>query len=248
MKPMLVYPIAATEAVRYAVQNLVEADIPIVDHPTPDVTHLLLDIPSFTENGNLRSGKEITQYLQMLPSDITIVGGNLNHPALSEYRTVDFLQDSRYLAMNAAITADCALRVAAPLLSTSIWDTPTLIIGWGRIGKCLVRLLQGLGCNVTVAARKETDRATLQSLGIPAVDMDASLHKFRLIFNTAPEPVLERQITQCRNCIKIDLASRQGLKGDDVILARALPGKMVPESSGRQIAETFLRLCKEETR
>ena len=158
------------------------------------------------------------------------------------------MQDSRYLAMNAAITADCALRVAAPLLSTSIWDTPTLIIGWGRIGKCLVRLLQGLGCNVTVAARKETDRATLQSLGIPAVDMDASLHKFRLIFNTAPEPVLERQITQCRNCIKIDLASRQGLKGDDVILARALPGKMVPESSGRQIAETFLRLCKEETR
>ena len=69
---------------------------------------------------------------------------------------------------------------------------------------------------------------------------------FRLIFNTAPAPVLTVGVTkQYRNCVKIDLASRKGLAGGDVVWARGLPGIYAPESSGRLIADTFLRLIKE---
>lgn len=247
MNDMLVYPIGTTDAVRFAAGSLQRSGIPLVDHPTPEATHLLLDIPSFSPDGMLRGGGQPERILEMLPPEITVVGGNLDHPSLAEHRTLDFLRDPRYLAMNAAITADCALQIAAPLLSTAFYDTPTLVIGWGRIGKCLARLLHGLGAEVTVAARKEADRAALFSLGIPAVNMDADLGKYRLIFNTAPEPVFSEQLPYCINCVKIDLASSRGLHGDDVIWARALPGKLAPESSGKLIAETFLRLCKEET-
>jgi hypothetical protein len=51
----------------------------------------------------------------------------------------------------------------------------------------------------------------------------------------------------CRpDCVKIDLASIQGIYGSDVIHARGLPGKQTPESSGILIANTIIRLLRKE--
>lgn len=46
--------------------------------------------------------------------------------------------------------------------------------------------------------------------------------------------------------MKIDLASKPGIGGTDVLWARGLPGKFAPESAGKLIAQTILRLLKEE--
>lgn len=245
MKSMLVYPLGATEAVRFAAILLHKAGISLIDHPAPEITHLLLDVPSFSSDGKLRCGEDVKKVLERLPPKTVVVGGNLQHDALLNHRAVDFLKDESYLAMNAAITADCALQVAAPLLKTTFAETPTLVIGWGRIGKCLARLLRDLGTDVTVAARREESRAALRSLGYRAVDMTAPLSSYRLIINTAPEEVFSGEIEEVKNCVKIDLASRRGLRGEDVVLARGLPGIYAPVSSGRLVAETFIKLCRE---
>lgn len=250
MKEILIYPAGTTEASRYAAEVLHNQKIPIVDHPTPEVTHLLLDVPSFDPSGNLRGGGTVKRLLEMLPPDITVVGGNLNHPALLKHKTVDFLRSEAYLAANAAITAECALRVALPVLKTTLSDSPALVIGWGRIGKCLGKLLKALGCSVTVAVRKEKDLAMLRALQYEAVDrkqVPAMLSKYRLIFNTAPEPILDATQLGRSNAVKIDLASHRGLDGSDVIWARGLPGIHAPESSGKLIAQTLIHYIKEET-
>jgi len=243
-----IYPVGATAATEYAAQFMSRKGLDIVDHPTPEVTHLLLDVPSFGPGGLLRSGGRIDKILETIPQYITVVGGRLEHPSLEGYKTWDLLQNEAYLTRNAAITADSALQVAAPLLTTAFSQTPTLVIGWGRIGKCLARMLHGLGCPVTVAARKEKDLAMLHALGYSAADPGNLNGAYRLIFNTAPEPVLTKQIlSRFPNCVKIDLASRKGLEGEDVVWARGLPGIYAPESSGRLIADTILQLLKEET-
>lgn len=249
MEKTLIYPAGNTKACQYAAQALALTSIPTIDHPTPEVTHLLLDVPSFSPDGGLRSGGELEPLLRMLPPGVTVAGGNLNHPALLEYRTLDLLTDPMYLAKNAAITADCALRVAGAELDTTFSDSPALVIGWGRIGKCLARLLRGLGAEVTVAVRKDSDRAMLAALGYTSVEIGeipARLPQLRLLFNTAPEKVLSgKQLAGCRHCVKIDLASKPGLEGSDVITARGLPGRYAPESSGKLIADTVLRLTGE---
>lgn len=251
MDSIRIFPVGNTDACRHAAGVLEKEGIALVDHPSPDVTHLLLDVPSFRADGALRGGGDVESLLRMLPPSVTVVGGNLKHPALAGYKTLDLLQDARYLAANAAITADCALQVAAPLMAATFTDSPALIIGWGRIGKCLARLLKAIGTEVTVAARKETDRAMLQALGYATADtakLAGLLPRFRLIFNTAPEMVLsEANLALCRNCVKIDLASKPGMEGSDVVQARGLPGIHAPESSGKLIAETFLRLSGEGT-
>ncbi len=249
METMLVYPAGSTKACQYASSFLQNAGIAIVDHPTPEVSHLLLDVPSFENTGLLRGGGDLKELLRMLPSDITVIGGNLNHPVLQSCKTLDLLQDAGYLARNAAITAECALQVAADHMETTFTDSPALIIGWGRIGKCLAQLLRALGTDVTVAARKETDRAMLQGLGYRAVEIEsipAYLSKVKLIYNTVPAMIIHKEHTALwRTSVWIDLASKPGIEGNDVIWARGLPGIYAPESSGKLIAETFLNAYKE---
>lgn len=251
LEHILIYPIGTTDACAFAGSFLEKAGYSLTDHPTPEVTHLLLDVPSFAVDGSLRGGGSLLPILERLPPGITLIGGNLKHPAITGYPVLDLLRDENYLAQNAAITAQCALRVADPLLSRVLTETPVLVIGWGRIGKCLTKLLTGMGCSVTVAARNPKDRAIISALGWKSVDIPdipGILSDIGLIFNTAPAPVLGADIlNKNRNCLKIDLASSPGLSGSDVVYARGLPGQYAPESSGRLIAETILRHLREET-
>lgn len=243
MKPTLIYPAGFTEACHYAALELIRLGLPVTNRSSPDITHILLDVPSIRGKN---TEANLAAILSGLPPDITIIGGNLDHPLFSDYNRIDLLQDADYLVRNAAITAEAALRVAGAQLKTTLPDSPALILGYGRIGKCLARMLKNLDCPVTVAARKESDRAMIHALGYAAADypsLPAALSRYRILFNTVPVPVLtEDDLRYCRDCIKIELASQNGLLGDDVLIARGLPGAYAPASSGKRIVETILRL------
>ena len=247
----ILYTAGNTAALRHARQQLTNHGFLISDTPAPDVTHLLLPVPSFEADRRIKGGGILEHILADLPENVTVIGGNLQHPSLAKYATIDLLQDPVYLAQNAAITADCAIRIAAANLPVTFSGTTALIIGWGRIGKCLANQLQAIGVKVTVAARKQADRAMLQALGFGAADptgLEGSLPSYRMIFNTAPELILSKtQLASCRSdCILIDLASKQGIESSKAIWARGLPGKDTPESSGKLIAETVIRLLTEK--
>lgn len=247
----LTFYLSGGSALKYAGRCLSERGVHVARTPGGDVTHLLLGVPSFDAAGQLKGGGELEELLAQLPKDITVVGGNLDHPALKGYKTADLLQDPIYLAQNAAITADCAMRIAGSNMPVVFCDCPILVIGWGRIGKCLAAKLKAAGADVTVAARKESDVAMLKALGYSTEYTDQlrfGLIRYRVIFNTVPFPVLSSdQLSHCRpDCVKIDLASRKGIAGDDVIWARGLPGTNTPESSGCLIAKSAIRLAAEK--
>jgi dipicolinate synthase subunit A len=210
-----------------------------------------LPVPSFDDQGNLKGGGDVNSVLNKLPPSVTIIGGNLPAERFPGHKIIDLMKDPTYVADNAAITAYCAVRLAMMELPVMLRGCQVLIIGWGRISKCLAALLWALEADVTIAARKETDRAMAHALGYQAVDTETlgeNLNPFRLICNTVPAAVLSiEQISHCRdNCLKIDLASVLGIGGDHVIWARGLPGKDAPESSGCLIAKTAIRLIEKE--
>lgn len=225
----VIYPASSTPAVAIAAQFLDEHGVSVVATPG-NATHYLYSVPT---------PKDIPY-----PSGATVIGGNLEH--LGNAPKLDLLQDMHYLAKNAAITAHCAICLGAEALPDTFQKLPVLIIGWGRIGKCLAAQLKAVGCRVSVAARREQDRAMLEALGYGAVTMmqlPQAAKTCRLLYNTAPAPVLD---TEGLSCISIDLASVQGLMGSNVIPARGLPGKMAPEAAGRLMGDTIIRLLKEE--
>lgn len=228
-----------SDAIRHAAAYLSELGISVTDKCAPDVRHLLLPVPSFT------AGDEyLAYYLSRLPDDVVITGGNLHSPLLRGYRTVDFLQDPYYLASNAAITADCALEILNDHFDSPLEGKQALILGWGRIGKCLGKLLEHQGVRVSISARKASDLAMIQALGyraLPMADLSACTGSFDMILNTVPSLVLPDADTKSSTFI-MELASQPGITGPNILIARGLPGKMAPERSGKLIAETFIRL------
>jgi len=246
MKPCNFCTFGHTEALQYAAHYLEQAGWHrATGAETADC--LLLPVPSFDKDGNINGSTDMPCF----PDNKLIIGGNLSALQQAGFQTLDLLQDPLYLAENAAITAHCAVSLAMTQLPFTLQRCPALVIGWGRIGKCLAALLSAMGTEVTVAARKEKDRATARALGFETADMEQlklQLARYRVIFNTAPAPVLtEGQLRACREgCVKIDLASKRGLEGSDVIWARGLPGKDTPESSGVLIGKTVLRLMARE--
>ena len=217
----------------------------VVNRPCEAVTDLLLPVPSMHSDDTIKGGVSLSEILKKLPASTSVFGGNL--PQIPNRKTYDLLKDETYLASNASITAYCAIRQAMIQLPVTLRNCPILVIGWGRIGKCLCALLWALEADVTVAARKEEDRAIANALGYRTTnieDMDADINRYRILFNTVPAQVLdENSLVHCRdNCLKIDLASSPGIIGADVIWARGLPGKDAPESSGKLIAKTITRL------
>ena len=179
-----------------------------------------------------------------IPPGATVIGGKLT---VKDNPCIDLLEDPAYLAENACITAHCAIKVALNALPVTLNGCPVLVVGWGRIGKCLASLAKAMGAHVTVASRKEADRAMVLALGYDALDtatLGYELGRFRVIWNTVPVMLIpEAAGGSCRaDCLKIELASKPGIAGADVISARGLPGKEAPEASGRLIAKTVMRL------
>lgn len=137
-------------------------------------------------------------------------------------------------------------------LPISLFGSSCLIVGHGRIAKALMRILRGLGANVTVAARKYGDLAEIEAEGCHAVHIAALAGRVSsadVVFNTVPSRVLTRETLSRlrRDALVIDLASKPG--GVDLgaaaemciktIWALSLPGKAAPISAGEIILETI---------
>ena len=251
MKNPILFPYVTDPAMAFAVQRLRDEGFPIAEKEGPEVTHLFLAAPAFDGSGRLRDGSDLYRLLARFSSGITVVGGMLDHPGLSGYATLDLLKDPEYLARNAAITAHCAIALASSKLPLTLADCPVSVIGGGRIGKCLAKLLSALGAEVTVSVRNAADRAMFRALGLKAEaapGLETPPERIRLVFNTVPAPVVSVEMRKGyrKDCLMIDLASSPGIPGEDVVWARGLPGKYAPESAGALIAATAARLIKEQ--
>ena len=244
MNDLIFYCAGSSRAQIYAAAFLMEEGATLLPMPDHTVTHLLLPVPSFEPDGSIKGGGDLMQILAQLPKTVTVIGGNLNRPELAEYEVLDLLEDPWYLARNASITAHCTLELALAKLPITLEKCPVLVLGWGRIGKCLAKLLHAMGACVTVAARKESRRVMIDALGYKSCAIeDIHTENYRLIINTVPAMVLPKAPG---TALKIDLASVPGIGGAEVLQARGLPGRLAPESSGALLAQLITPWIKEK--
>ncbi len=227
-----------TAALQQARNQLLQWGYDVSPAPSNQVTHLLLPVPSFEKPGVLKGNQNFDQLLDTLPPQIKILGGNL--PPLP-YKSADFLQDEYYLTENAAITAQCTVKLIHQQHTDSLENKNILIIGWGRIARQLAPLLKAQGAIVSVAARKDAALEAVNQLDfLPVTVFQWDLTQYDMIINTAPALLLDESETD-PSALLIDLASSRGISGGRVIWARGLPSKEAPDISGILIAKTALR-------
>lgn len=162
----------------------------------------------------------------------------------------DILKEESFSIMNAIPSAEGAIQRAMERTDITIYKAKVLILGFGRLGKVLARMLKGIGATVTVEARKNEDIAWIEANGYQAVhlnDMDSLLSLQDIIFNTVPAMMLDRAKLGKINpkCVIIDLASNPG--GVDFDAARdfgilashdlSLPGIVAPMTAAKIICQ-----------
>lgn len=189
-----------------------------------------------------------------------LCGGKLQSgfTAMCEARGInvfDYYEREEFAIANAIPTAEGAIEIAMKELPTTLDGSSALVIGYGRIGKVLSRLLKALGMRVTVSARKPSDLAWIRAEGLTSAETEklAELFgtaRFDVIFNTVPHTVLGKTELEQLNTgtLIVDLASKPGgvdireaeKLSHNVIWALSLPGKVAPVTSGHIIADTVL--------
>ena len=172
--------------------------------------------------------------------------------------TIDILEREEMAVLNAIPTAEGAIQIAMEELPITINGSKTLVLGYGRVGKILSKMLTGLGAEVYVEARKYSDIAWIKACGQKPVyinELEQYIGKMDVIFNTIPYKILDSTLLNIvgSDCLIIDLASKPG--GVDferakalrikVIWALSLPGKVAPVTAANFIKQTIYNIIEE---
>lgn len=170
----------------------------------------------------------------------------------------DIVKREELAVLNAISTAEGAIQIAINETPKNVHGNNVLVLGFGRIGKVLSKMLDGIGAHVACEARKTTDLAWIKAYGyepINLIELKEHLHKFDIIINTIPYIVLTKEMLQevKEDALIIDLASNPGGVDRNAIKelgikfnwALSLPGKVAPITSAEFMKETLLNMFKE---
>lgn len=175
-----------------------------------------------------------------------------------EITVLDILKREELSVLNAISTAEGAIQIAINETPKNVHGNNVLVLGFGRIGKILSKMLYGLGAHVSCEARKTTDLAWIKAYGYEAInliELKQNLSRFDIIINTIPYIVLDRDMLQevKHDALIIDLASNPGGVDKQAVKelgikfnwALSLPGKVSPVTSAEFVKETLLNMFKE---
>lgn len=171
---------------------------------------------------------------------------------------IDILNREELAVLNAISTAEGAIQIAMDESIRTIHGSNVLILGYGRIGRVLAKMLEGIGANVYCEARKNIDLAWIKAYGYKPVhenELSKSLSKYDIIMNTIPAMILdEKKLKKVKKeCLIIDLASNPGGVDRTVakklklktIWALTLPGKVAPLTSAEFIKDAIYNIFEE---
>ena len=205
----------------------------------------------------------IEEFLDGITPSAIVFGGQIKPnfaKALEEkgIKFFDYLSREELAIRNAIPTAEGAIKIAIEETPITINGSKCLVLGYGRIGKILAKMLAGLGADVTVEARKYADLAMIDFHGYGALsisDLKNKIKDYDIIFNTVPALLIDYDALSImkKDSLIIDLSSRPGgvdfnvakELGIKTIWALGLPGKIAPVTSGAIIKDTIMNIIKE---
>lgn len=227
---------------------------------------ILCPIP-FSKDGNMINSSDISinQLIDKVKnSNKLLVSGAINQNVINKLKennidVIDIMDYEEFSIKNAIATSEGAIKKAIEMTDFTLNSSNILILGFGRIGKCLSRNLSGFGAKIYCEARKKKDIALIKSMGYNDVDLkdlDIVLPKMNIIFNTIPSMILDKSKVELLNenaCV-IDLASTPGGVDFEELYKRkiktswylSVPSVDSPYSAALYIKETLDDILGEE--
>ena len=229
-----------------------------------DCDAMILPLPITKDNTTINSpliDKDIyiSDILQLKPK--FIFGGMISDNLCDVFESkkidyYDYYKSEKLTVKNAVLTAEAAVSIAIQNCDRSIYNSKSLVIGYGRIGKQLAKYLNTLGSEVTATSRNEETLVNIEIDGITPLKTDEILDfvsNFDFIFNTIPAPILNSDFfANCKPTVFVeDLATNSGVSlneakkfGINADIYGGLPGKYSPITAAEFITNEILNKCK----
>lgn len=162
------------------------------------------------------------------------------------------MRDEKFQAANAVLTAEGALGIIIDHTMKSLADINVLVIGFGRTGAAMCKLLTKLDVDydvATTASHRPAGAFAKRTVGTEGLD----LTPYDVIVNTVPEKIIseEQALSMPAHAVYIDLASKPALDlaalqnlGMDADIYPALPAKVSPESAARVMKKYITEVSK----
>lgn len=210
---------------------------------------ILLPIPTTRDNIYI-NGTDLTlgSVVPLLTSESTLVGYNIPRDLVYNAEEVgavvyDAGRDERFLMENAIISARGAIGYLLTNFTRDIADMKIGIIGYGRIGRALLRYLICLGSSPILYTGRQEVAVELGSSGIDCrvLGEGCDLSGLDILINTSPTSQISIDDLDPMTKI-IDLASGKPFPTSDrVTKLSSIPDAMYPLTAGRLYAEGILR-------
>lgn len=139
-----------------------------------------------------------------------------------KWRVYSVMEDELFQRENALFTAEGSIWKLMEKRKKAICNSRCLIVGFGRIGKALQKILLAMGADVIVAARRKESREAAGPGSIDMGEIQEIIGKMDVIFNTVPCHVISEESMKMisPNAVVMELASPP--YGMDMGLARAM--------------------------
>ena len=192
---------------------------------------------------NLKNPPALADLLLMLRAGQVVAAGNAPEWFADEVRAkgcvlIDYGSGEGYAVPNALATAEGAIALAIEHTKVVLANSRALVLGFGRIGKQLCRLLCAMGVKVTVCARKEADRVYARTMGcdsLPFAMMGSVLGRQEMVFNTVPRRLMgaDEFARMSEDAVFFDLAPiYDGGEDERIIRCPSLPYRFAPKTAG----------------
>lgn len=205
----------------------------------------------------------VNALIKMMPSEVFFVAGKIEKELRRQLddrgiKYIDLLDREEMAVLNAIPAAEGAVDLIINAIPATIHNSRILILGFGRIGKVLSKILHGFGAEVWVAARKYSDLSWIEVYGYKPVhikDLESYVTDMDVIVNTIPLKILTADILNKihLDCYLLDLASKPGgidfehaeKLGFKVDWALSIPGKIAPLTAAEIIKRTIDNVFQE---
>lgn len=195
--------------------------------------------------------------LENVPDHATVFCGKCldEAHALANSRDIgifSFLTDEKFQAVNSRLTAEGALQVILEHSVKSIADCNTLILGFGRTGAAMARILNRMDASLDIATTSSLRPAHAFANKILSL-RDFDFSPYDVVVNTVPAPIVKDAETMTMRIpsVYVDLASKPAVNleyarylGVDADIYPALPAKTCPFSAAKAMADFILEVIK----
>ena len=212
-------------------------------------TLTILPIPT-TRDGIYLSGSDITLAtlaIEAEPGEIYLgysIPEFLKKSLLDSGATVvDVSLDEEFLIQNAHLTALATLAYILSRGDVSIDGLSIGVVGYGRIGRELVRMLLSLGAEVRVFSTRRDTVICLSSCGVNATQVSVGdpIPEVDILVNTAPARIFDERSHVPPNIDILELATGCFFEGERVTRLPSLPTRYYPITAGVLYAEALFR-------